>query len=128
VRDQVARQLRQSDALREVFDERGDFGALSLAGVAEILNRIRHWLEDDLPAWMVGIYPILDETVWLGETGGTPGAIDILLLADGVGLNAYVWNLTVGDSPFKRLDIVGQAEMGMLVLTELYAQAAPAHA
>lgn len=128
VRDQVARQLRQSDALREIFDERGDLEALTLAGVAGILNRIRGWLENELNAWMVGIYPVLDETVWLGETAGAGGAIDILLLADGVGLNAYVWNLSVGDSPFKRLDIVGQAEIGMLVLTELYSQAAPAHA
>jgi hypothetical protein len=126
VQEQVARQLRGSDALREVFeDERGGLDALTLAGIAEILDRVRRWFENDLQAWMAQIHPTLDETVWLGERPGT-GAIDILLLADAVGLNAYVWNLQIGASPFGRLDIVSRCDTGMLVLSELYAQSLPA--
>ncbi|MGO9156411.1 hypothetical protein [Mycobacterium sp.] len=122
VRDQVARQLRESAELRQVFEEeRGGLGPLTDAGVAEILNRIRLWFENELATWMGSIHPTLDETVWLGERYGT-GAVDILLLADAFGLNAYEWNLEIGASPFRRLDIVGRCDTGMLVLSELYAQ------
>jgi hypothetical protein len=122
VRDQVARQLRESAELRQVFEEeRGGLGPLTDAGVAEILNRIRFWFENELEPWMGSIYPTLDETVWLGERYST-GAIDILLLADALGLNAYEWNLEIGASPFRRLDVVGRCDTGMLVLSELYAQ------
>ncbi len=126
MRDQVSRQLRGSDQLREVFEERGDLNGLTNAGLAEILNRVRRWFENDLEAWMTKIYPTLDETVWLGERYGTTGAIDILLLADAVGLNAYVWNLQIGEPPFRRLDVVGRSDTGMLVLSELYSQSLPA--
>lgn len=122
VRDQVARQLRESAGLRQVFEEeRGGLGPLTDSGVAEILNRIRLWFEDGLEAWMDSIHPTLDETVWLGERYST-GVIDILLLADAIGLNAYEWNLEIGESPFRRLDIVGRCDTAMLVLSELYAQ------
>jgi hypothetical protein len=125
LRDQVQRQLRRSDAQREVFDERGGLDALTNTGLDEILNRLRRWLENDLEAWMARIHPTLDETVWLGERYGT-GAIEILLLADAVGLNAYVWNIQIGEPPFRRLDIVGRCDTGMLVLSELYSQSLPA--
>ena len=57
------------------------------------------------------------------------GAIDILLLADAVELNGYMWNLEPGQSPFRRLDVVGGVvDTGMLVLSELYAQSMPIQA
>jgi hypothetical protein len=99
----------------------GKVAAVLVRDVAEILNRIRFWFENELEPWMGSIYPTLDETVWLGERYST-GAIDILLLADALGLNAYEWNLEIGASPFRRLDVVGRCDTGMLVLSELYAQ------
>ncbi len=64
------------------------------------------WLDSDLQPWMESIYPVLDEEVWLGPADQEAGVIDLLLLADAVGLSAYSWDLPVGISPFRRLDVV----------------------
>jgi hypothetical protein len=125
VRDQIARQLRHSGNLRSAFEEQGGLDALTTAGVGEIVGRVRDWIRAEMRGWMASIHPEVDETVWLGEPYTTTGAIDSLLLADALGLNAYVWNLLPGESPFRRLDIVGGADTGMLVLSELYAQSTP---
>lgn len=126
VRDQVARQLRFSGGLRDIFeDERGGLDGMTTAGVGEIISRVGDWIRTDMPSWMASIHPDLDETAWLGEAYTTRGAIDMVLFADALGLNAYVWNLQPGESPFRRLDVVGGADTSMLVLSELYAQSTP---
>lgn len=126
MRDQVARQLRFSGGLRDIFeDERGGLDEMTTAGVGEIISRVGNWIRMEMPSWMASIHPHLDETVWLGEAYTTRGAIDTVLFADALGLNAYVWNLQPGESPFRRLDVVGGADTSMLVLSELYAQSTP---
>jgi hypothetical protein len=118
--------MRASNALERVFQDRGGLETLTDEGVREIMDRIASWLSDDLGEWMAMIHPEVDETVWLGERFTSGGAIDILLLADAVGLTAYMWNFETGESPFRRLDVVGRLDTGMLVLSELYAQSLPA--
>lgn len=125
VRDQVRRQIRNSGRMYRVFEERGGEEAVTEAGVTEIVTRIRHWLDQELEDWMAEIHDTVDETRWLGERHGAPGVIDILLLADALGLAAYAWNAEVGASPFRRLDMVAGMPTGLLVLSELYAQSMP---
>ncbi|MDX3192078.1 hypothetical protein PV458_27020 [Streptomyces sp. MN03-5084-2B] len=125
VRDQVNRQIANSDRMYPVFEERGSETALTEAGVGEIVERIRAWLETELDGWMRTIHERLDERLWLGDQHGSPGVIDVALLADALGLNAYVWNAPVGASPFRRLDMTAATPIGILVLSELYAQAIP---
>ena len=126
VRDRADLQIQRSDALSEVFEARGGLETLTEEGVRGIIVRVGRWLTNDLGVWMTQIHSTVDETVWLGEQFSGGGAIDILLLADAVGLNAYMWNLEPGESPFRRLDVVGGvADTGMLVLSELYAQSMP---
>lgn len=126
VRDQVARQLRNSDQARELFEERGDLAQQTETGVQEIVERIRQFLEHDLRNWMQLIHPTLNEEFWVGDRDSPQGVIDLLLLGDALGLNAYVWNADPSESPFRRLDMVARSDLGLLVLGELYAQSAPA--
>jgi hypothetical protein len=118
-------QIAESDRLGAVFDERGGLDALTNAGIQNIIDRVQWWFVNDLAGWMARIHEPVDETVWIGERFGSGGAIDILLLADAVGLNAYMWNLAHGQSPFEKLEVVVGVDTGMLVLSELYAQSMP---
>jgi hypothetical protein len=125
VRDQVRRQIAYSGEMHRLFEERGGENVLIEAGINEIVVRIRSWLDSELDGWMMSIHDQLDETVWLGEPDSPSGVVDIALIADALGLNAYRWNAEVGSSPFRRLDIAATTATGLLVLSELYAQSMP---
>ncbi len=126
VRDQVARQLRNSDQSRELLEGRGNLSQQTEAGVQEITERIRQFLEHELRDWMQRIHPTLNMEFWIGDRDRSQGVIDLLLLGDALGLNAYVWNVDPSQSPFRRLDMVARGDLGLLILGELYAQSAPA--
>ena len=85
-----------------------------------MIEQLRGWLSTELTAWMAEIYPVVDKEVWLGDRLGG-GAIDLLLLADAIGLNAFAWDVEPDVQPFERLDIVASTEPGLLVLASLYA-------
>ncbi len=118
-------QMAQSDRLGLVFEERGGLDALTNTGIQNIIARVQQWFVDGLPDWMARIHEPVDQTVWIGERFGSGGAIDILLLADALGLNAYMWNLAPGQSPFEKLEVVVGVDTGTLVLSDLYAQSMP---
>ncbi len=75
---------------------------------------------------MAEINPSLNESAWLAAEGRAGGGIDLTLIADAIGLNSYAWAAEPTDQPFRRLDIPGATEPGLLVLTSLYAAAAAA--
>jgi len=125
VLDHVTRQVQQSDALGPVLNERGGIDALAEASSWGIISRVSQWISDDLAGWMAQIHTPVDETLWLGERFANGGAIDLLLLADGIGLFSYMWDLAPRESPFRRLEVVGGVDTGMLVLSQLYSQSMP---
>ena len=89
-----------------------------------ITERLKRWLSRDLKAWMAEINPSLNESAWLTPEGRADGGIDLMLMADAIGLNSYAWNARPTDQPFRRLDIPGATEPGLLVLASIYAAAA----
>jgi len=93
-----------------------------------IVQRYSTWLGEDLKPWMESIYPVLDEVVWVGAPEDQGGLIDVLLLADSIGLQAYNWNLELDRSPFRRLDAVAAGDPGLVVLAEVYAEMIPIRA
>lgn len=124
----VDRQLSNSENMRSVFDDRGNRSMLIAAEVALIVDRLGTWLENELENWMAAIHYPVDESVWIGERFTQGGVIDLLLLADAVGLTSFAWNVQPGDPPFRRLDMVARADIGMLTVSELYAQSIPVEA
>jgi hypothetical protein len=128
VRDEVWRQMRQRDNAFNYWNERGGVDAGVSAERDAILGRYRAWLAEDLEPWMLSIYPILNENAWVGERDEPSGVIDVLLLADAMGLYAYNWQLDLERSPFRRLDVIVSSDPALVVLAELYSQSIAAYA
>lgn len=122
VRDEVFRMWRASDEARRALDERGGVEGVAASEVDDITSRIRDWLDHGLEPWMRQIHPALDERVWVGDRDEVGGVIDVLLMADAVGVNAYTWNMSVEESPYRRLDVVARIPLGLLVLSQLYTE------
>jgi len=127
VRDDIGRQLRQRPNAYAYWDERGGIDAATSTEVGAIVERYRRWLTAELEPWMASIYPVLDENVWVGARDETGGVVDVLLLADAIGLQAYNWNLDLERSPFQRPDFVAATDPALVVLAELYAQSIPVY-
>lgn len=123
--EEVARQMRDRPAADFYFEAHGGLERITADRVAEVAGYYASWLDGGLEPWMASVYPVVDEGAWLGEADDEAGVIDLLLLADAVGLNAYSWGLEIGASPFRRLDIVMRMDVPMVVLTHLYALSAP---
>jgi hypothetical protein len=121
IRDEVARQMRSRELARSYFEAHGGLERMTEDRVAEVAGLYSSWLDEQLQPWMSAIYPVLDEEVWLGASDEESGVIDLLLLADAVGVNAYSWNMEIGDSPFRRLDVVLRMDPPLVVLSDLYA-------
>ncbi len=120
--------MRQRDNAFDYWQERGGVDAGVSAERDAILGRYRVWLAEDLEPWMLSVYPILNENVWVGERDEPAGVIDVLLLADAMGLYAYNWQLDLEHSPFRRLDVVVASDPALVVLAELYSQSIAAYA
>jgi len=127
VQDEVGRQMRQRPNAYAYWEERGGLDGATSTEVDAIVERYRRWLIGGLLPWMVSIHPVLDENVWVGARDEPGGMVDVLLLADAIGLQAYSWSLDPQRSPFRRLDVVAGADPGLVVLAELYAQSIPAY-
>jgi hypothetical protein len=128
VRDEVARQMRQRGNASEYWQSHGGLDRATAAERDAIVGRYRLWLADGLEPWMLSIYPILDENVWVGARDEPGGVIDVLLLADAIGLQAYNWSQDLERSPFRRLDVVAASDPALVVLAELYSQSIAAYA
>lgn len=128
VLDDVARQIRQRDNASRYWDERGGVRGAAQAETNAIILRFGDWLEHQLAGWLESIYPVLNPDVWVGAHDEANGMVDVLLLADALGVNAYSWNLHVEESPFRRLDVVSGSSPALVVLGESYCQSVSAFA
>lgn len=122
LRDDVARQIRQRDNASRYWDEHGGIDEAVRRERAAIVGRFEMWLDTELRAWLQTIYPVLNPQVWVGDRDEPGGVVDVLLLADSLGVNAYSWNMPADESPFRRLDVVAGADPAMVVLAETYSQ------
>jgi hypothetical protein len=121
IRDEVARQMRSRELATSYFEAHGGLERMAEDRTSEVARLYAAWLDEQLQPWMSAIYPVLDEEVWLGAPDQESGVIDLLLFADAVGVNAYSWNMEIGDSPFRRLDMALRMDPPMVVLSDLYA-------
>jgi hypothetical protein len=128
IRDEILRQIRQRDNAFDYWQARGGVDAGAITERNAIISRFRSWLADDLEPWMAAIYPVLNENVWVGARDEPAGVVDVLLLADAIGLYAYNWNLDVERSPFRRLDVIAASDTALVVLAELYSESIGAYA
>jgi hypothetical protein len=124
VRDEIERQRGQRNNAYSYWLERGGLDAVAAAESQKIVNRYGRWLTEGLEPWMVSIYPVLNEDVWVGARDDPGGVVDMLLLADAIGLQAYNWNLDMNRSLFHRLDLVAASDPGLVVLGECYSSLA----
>jgi hypothetical protein len=127
IRDAVERQLAERQNSSRYWEERGGEEAAVEAERSVIRSRVASWLDNDLEQWMRTVLPVLDENVWVGARDEVGGVIDLLLLADAVGVFGYSWNIVPERSPFSRLDVVAGAQLPLLVVAELYAQGMPVY-
>jgi len=95
------------------------------ARVDEIASTYDNWVANSLESWMLTIYPVLDPNVWVGAGDEEAGVVDISLVADAIGLNAWVWNLDLNESPFLRIDAVSRMHKSMVILSHLYSLSVP---
>lgn len=128
VLDDVARQIRQRRNASRYWEERGGVLGAAEAETNAIVRRFGDWIEFRLPGWLESIWPVLDEDVWVGARDESGGMVDVLLLADALGVNAYSWNLHVEESPFRRLDVVAGSSPALVVLGESYCQSVSTYA
>jgi len=128
VLDEANRHTSQRNNAYDHWQELGGPQAAADAERDSIVQRYSLWLGEDLKPWMEAIYPVLDEVVWVGAPEDQSGLIDVLLLADSIGLQAYNWNLELDRSPFRRLDVVVAGDPGLVVLAEVYSEMIPIRA
>jgi hypothetical protein len=120
--------MRQQENANAYWEERGGLDAATRIERDAVVARYAAWLAETLEPWMASIYPVLQANVWVGARDEPGGVINMLLLADAIGLQAYSWNLEVEASPFQRIDVIAASDPALMVLAELYAYSIPTYA
>ncbi|MCC3313645.1 hypothetical protein [Nocardia africana] len=138
LRETYLTDLVRSDLRDAVTAEiRSDFNARPAARLANedveaviadeldaIVDELRTWLSTELTAWMAEIYPIVEVEDWLDDDRPGGRGIDLLMMADAIGLNSYMWHIDTTAPVFAHLNVVAGTEPGLLVLASLYAATA----
>ncbi len=139
MRDQVLNQMRADLAfsvrseITAYLSQRFPYEPVSEAAVgeqveariSEIASTYDDWVMNRLESWMSAIYSLLDVHLWVGAQDEDSGVVDIPLVADAIGLNAWIWNLDLSESPFLRIDAVSKMHKSMVILSHLYSLSVP---
>ncbi len=129
IEEMVAAEMSQYLANRpEVAEEtelRGGSADLEASRSAQIVSGNRDFLENGLYQWMEGIYENVNADLWLGASDDVGGIIDLRLIGDAIGLNAWSWGLEPTDSPFLRYDSATSMPLPFVVMMERYGRSVP---